>query len=1131
MKQGFLVLSTWIVFLAVLVTPQSHADTAEPTSEIIETAEKYLRHELSLSNLKSTVPDLFSRLQKSAQVSKSIAMLPAPFLKLIENDLHANKRGAIRLVMLFDCIATSNNTTCRERYGHNPKAYAQDKLAENLNRNSDIDSLVDESLSEFWLTEVFLQTFLRSNNLDDENKVYYLNLFYDAEIAIPRWTQAYEYAVKELSKSTFFTLNTKDSESLSIRRWVIINDYLKSLGSDPAKLAVAVQILHEEYRKNEYRNLADLDHLILALAKDSIPQEAVYQYLVLNEILRKEHLNWPFSFLWTELRQRVSILVSECEVSAEDCAYIKAIHQVFSGGDSLAIQDLQKSSALLDGAITQLKRSEFDNQPVAKLMAEILPSLHAIGAARSKGDMATVIQKSTLLRKRILKARKDPELSAYRTELGFYELLFINDEFSVGRTQKALADARNLLAWVENIENPLRLQARTEELIISIKGFISRAETDSQGDETNKKLSKEELQLQAWRSNYSLIDRLKAFNAAFSAHDVDGAAILLSEIQKQYATIVKNGNAISSFAFSSFLETRERLLEQKRAGLNASVLQETIFAGDIYLIVAAIIGDLFSAEARVADQRAWAINFQASSPRLSNFYSKLYINSIHANLNNLNEALGVRQHDYVGTRSAFIKEFASKMIKLGDYAQAFNALSILDDLEHREFLNIERLTNQKEFLIFDPNEAKLLALLERRSTELSVLVREFLRDERGKRSGDLLSKINTIERELFMRLRQFANAADETRSDLAQFSGAPTGAAQLAIVSHDGYVEVFGQYEGRKSSARVGIAQRELRIRAFKDYSLLSKPATLTSGLSFSTISILQNSVSSVLEALAIPKYRSIYVTLDDALGILPVHSIVPQDIWFRYSFIRNIIISKPVSGKIPVRKSKTFFGVTKSHQGLPALTGVIDEERGFRKAFALNDEKIESFLDQQYSRETFKQALFSDGQIIHLASHFLLNTDSLRDSRFLLGDGKFLAVSELFKPSVRMDGIALLTLAACETGTSNQISATSFRGFKGVGTEFVRFGVKNVIASLWRVSDQSTANFFKVFYYLTGIKGMPPSDALREAQRIFYEKELIELADQAVVRESLGPSHAKIRESMRHPFHWSGFVLFSSPR
>lgn len=1129
MRLGSLVLSTWIAVLAVLVSPQSHAEPAESTDSVIDITEKYLRHELSLEDLKSTVPDLFSRLQKSAQVSKSIAMLPAPFLQLIENDLHANRRGAIRLVMLFACVGASNDIPCRERYGHHPKAYAQDKLAEGLNSKSDLDSLPEESLSEFWLTEVFLQNFLRSNNLDDKNKAFYLNLFYDAKIAIPRSTQAYEYAVKELSKSTFFTLNIKESESLSIRRWAVINDYLKSLGNDPAQLGIAAHILHEEYRKNEYRNLKDLGHVVLALANDSIPQDAVYQYLVLNEILRKEQLNWPFSFLWADLRQKLSSLVSGCKASVEDCVSIKAIHKVFSSGDSLAIQDLQKSAELLDGAITQLSRSEFDNQPMAKLTAEILPSLHAIGAARAKGDMAAVIQQSNLLRKRISRARKEPALNAYRTELGFYELLFINDEFSIGRSQKALRDAKNLLDWVEGFDKPLRLQARTEELIISIKGFISRAEAGGQGDETNKTLSKEELQLHAWRSNYSLIDRLKAFNSAFSAHDIDGAAELLSELRKQYATLVKNGNVISSVAFSSFLEARGRLVEQKRADSNVSVLQETILEGDIYLIIAAIIGDLFSEEARVADQRAWANNFQASSPRISIFYSKLYINSIHANLNNLNKTLGVGQHDYVGMRSAFIKAFASKMIELGDYAQAFNALSILDDIEHREFLGIERLKNQKQFLSFDPNEANLLAFLERKSTELSVLVREIFRNEGGRKSPELLSKINAIERELFVRLSQFANAANETRADLAGFSGPPAGAGQLAIVSHDGYVEVFGQYEGRKSSSRVGLGQQELRIRAFKDYSLLSQPSNLTSALSFSTASILENSILSVLESLGIPKYRSIYVTLDDALGVLPIHSIVPQDIWFQYSFIRNVVISKPASGKTPARKLKTFFGVTKSHQGLPALSGVIDEENGFRKAFALNEGKIESFLDQRYTGESFRQALFNNGHFIHLASHFLLDTDSLRNNRFLLGDGNFLAVSELFKPSVRMDGVALLTLAACQTGTSNQISATSFRGFKGVGTEFVRFGVKNVIASLWRVSDQSTANFFKVFYHLSGVKGLAPSDALRETQRIFYEKELSGSADQAIVRESLGPTHVKIRESMRHPFHWSGFVLFSS--
>jgi CHAT domain-containing protein len=63
--------------------------------------------------------------------------------------------------------------------------------------------------------------------------------------------------------------------------------------------------------------------------------------------------------------------------------------------------------------------------------------------------------------------------------------------------------------------------------------------------------------------------------------------------------------------------------------------------------------------------------------------------------------------------------------------------------------------------------------------------------------------------------------------------------------------------------------------------------------------------------------------------------------------------------------------------------------------------------------------------------------------------------------------------------------------------------GARRVVASLWQVDDESTAELMKRFYRGMLERRLPPAAALREAQ--------LELA---------------ATERWRSPFHWAAFVL-----
>jgi hypothetical protein len=552
------------------------------------------------------------------------------------------------------------------------------------------------------------------------------------------------------------------------------------------------------------------------------------------------------------------------------------------------VQDRIKSAELLDRSLNELRSSTARDHPLARLMKEILPALHEIGAARARGDKATVAKASAPVRKRIKGAISDPTLAPFLTEFGFYELMFINDDYSIGLTEKALSDARALLGRMSHSKQQDLNKFRTDELLIAVRAFIARAEDGKITDQVAYSQTDDEQRLKAWRTNHTLIDRLRQFNEELINNNFLAAEASLEKIRDQYRTLVRNGDAVSSFSFETFLQLRSRLVAEKQTGADFETINRTIIEGDIHLVVTSIIGNLFSAEARTADQRAWALNFENLSPRISVFFSKLYINSVHQNLNNLDVKLGANKHRYIKERSDFIRRFASQMIESGDFGQAFNALSIIEDIDHRNFLGIARLDSQRRFLVFDQAESNLLDFMERKTVELSILVREVLSRGQGISSRSLVNKVNEIEKELVLRFRTFSNLSRENRVPLESAQNDRKARARLAIIAHDSYVEIFGQYGSRTSVRRIGLSLQELRAITFQAYLFFSRPASDATETPLARVGGLEQSVSMVLDELGVQSGVPVYITADDALSFLPAHAFVSEEKRFRHPFLRG---------------------------------------------------------------------------------------------------------------------------------------------------------------------------------------------------------------------------------------------------
>lgn len=139
------------------------------------------------------------------------------------------------------------------------------------------------------------------------------------------------------------------------------------------------------------------------------------------------------------------------------------------------------------------------------------------------------------------------------------------------------------------------------------------------------------------------------------------------------------------------------------------------------------------------------------------------------------------------------------------------------------------------------------------------------------------------------------------------------------------------------------------------------------------------------------------------------------------------------------------------------------------------------------------------DFGIIHIASHGEYDPDAPLFSAVLLApdeeaDGT-LTAEEVFGLRVRAD---LVALSACQTGLGRVSSGDDI---VGLNRAFVYAGTHQLLTTLWRVDDISTAILFKYFY--RNLDGIDRAEALRRAQ-----------------------IRLKNRPEYIHPAHWAGLVL-----
>jgi CHAT domain-containing protein/Tfp pilus assembly protein PilF len=147
--------------------------------------------------------------------------------------------------------------------------------------------------------------------------------------------------------------------------------------------------------------------------------------------------------------------------------------------------------------------------------------------------------------------------------------------------------------------------------------------------------------------------------------------------------------------------------------------------------------------------------------------------------------------------------------------------------------------------------------------------------------------------------------------------------------------------------------------------------------------------------------------------------------------------------------------------------------------------------LDFVANRVTATSADLSQYQFVHFATHGLLNSQhpelsglvlSLVDSQGQPQDG-FLRLHEIYNLKLPAE---LVVLSGCRTGLGKEIKG---EGLVGLTRGFMYAGAARVVASLWGVNDEATADLMKAFYRGMLAERLPAAAALRAAQVAMWKR------------------------------------------
>ena len=920
---------------------------------------------------------------------------------------------------------------------------------------------------------------------------------------------------------------------------VMLKDYLikniNALAKDPLKqYEYALTYVNPIVKGGYSFSFKGLDNWFEIILNNKNSSSVVAQVQFLMDFYRQRS-NWELTITPDLFLKRTLALVDKCPTV--ECANSKSVVLASMmarkrvGGRYEEATTLSRESAALNNIVPEASKS---STPLLVLVNDFETQL-----IQGKYAEAEVTVKR--LREYIADIENFPYATPemYHSLAIVYGLPGIRLDLKMGRFADAKKTIESDLQKIDIYKDKnIQLKYSYLDLKTQLMGLLGEAEIGLGNVNRGNELISYVRNFNAGSSNFSFIDLETNYWNAFLAKDFEGAYEVSLKLQSLYQESINSGISIKLDALTALFKNEERLAKNHigKTEVDQTALTKFWENNGSNIEVMYFTDPYASPEERLKSLRINWVNYSFISKRpvYSAFYAKRYVNLLQELRTNIKSG-------YVGSLGSFtavykdtLQQMSQTFYAANDFDSASKVLNIIKENELLDFSTEDlRAGIIETYLSYTKDEQeffKKVRPIERHLNSIydeAIKARDSGNISRFKRlSVDINTDLVQIQKYL-IRLKNLDFAEVKLAKSEKMVPGRGSALVQT-IVSPD---EIVFRISTDTSNEQViiPIARDKLRLMIYQAYNAFSTPGQDwrpgLEALDRQVFSLL----NSKLKSLGV---GGIFFVGDDALTFLP------PDFIFN-SQANNFNVISIVSAKAALIKNGQArigvdaFAATKGGGNFPPLPSA-GEEANFLASYKFlklkQDGAQRAFVDSKFTRAALRDSLSNSRDIVHIASHFKASGGTDKDVGLLLGDGSFLSLQDLFAGGQSFSGISLLTLSACETGVSLTNLSSQAKTFDGLAGLFAKRGVSQVMATLWKISDSSTADFMKVFYIYKESEGLTASAALERAKALFSGKnsQEIQILSNKYADIFTPAFNARIAK-YSHPFYWAGFVLVSS--
>jgi CHAT domain-containing protein len=513
---------------------------------------------------------------------------------------------------------------------------------------------------------------------------------------------------------------------------------------------------------------------------------------------------------------------------------------------------------------------------------------------------------------------------------------------------------------------------------------------------------------------------------------------------------------------------------------------------------------------------------------LAAYYGKKYVNTIQKLRAEISGSKENLLEIFTESHAENIKKISSTFYEINDFQAAWACISIIKENEFLDF--VRRRGVDDKFLTtisLSKPEAEYSIKYDLLVNEIRILNEKFPTKDNLELKRLIKSKedsLDALKRDFLVKSKRFyAENLTKNRTDSPVSLSSGEAAIQFLVTEKNLTIYVSTSTENKKIDKPISKVSFRQDILDLQRVLSGKKEIDQTK---VNNLSILLFSES--FDFLKDKNIHKIKVKTDDFISLIPLSVLNDNGSAINSKYV---IESIGIANKnIKYSKVNNFdlnaFAASKGSSDnkfkpLPGAKNEIDLIMNLN--FSNKQARLKSYVDSDFTRESFKKSFYNDISYVHVATHFKADGNLASTSKMLLGDGSLMSLEEMRDdiPKIKTN---LVALSACNTG---DVITSSNKSFEGLASVFQQKGARNVLSTLWEIDDQATSDFMGIFYSILFNNKVSPSQALAYTQNIFRAGK----PDMDRLKINFGHdtqtlSLLKNVSKYSHPYYWSAFQV-----